>query len=732
MIKIILKNWVASVLDTSFFLVGNEEFMRDEETPCIIVKQEPVDETCNRPHIGVPFSSTWKRPRNRSDSVYEFSEKIWLENVEDRNHLDRESPPKHESYFDSPTRPEKIRKFPGSSRETESHSFPWPTEKELRCLRFEAGKSPLRASQNRDDYLSCPDKSSFSRFQSPPTANSYFSEGIPGRQRNTDGKFMEEVDNRERREILQYENAKRLLPDLTNAGENKRKATTITMNEDYGSNSPRERSSFSGRSDQNGHTQKADSTLELNEKVNITYFNRKDEEPVWKTYQWYRDRKRPYTQKSRKRHKAEQTIFMQYNEIRDKRCQEGRVVSVRRRISEPPKALLNSFTEVPIAPPSTSSDTAEYADFSNLNRTSSESSKAKSDPTLSHSEKALWKGSEKSDFERKGYKALHPDFNRGDVQRVDRDDNSNFEVHEETGRVVLCKKGESQNDVASPVNDDEVCTALSNKDLGEISSTTYENDTRILPETFRHCPQDVAKILRLNRIVNNVKHNRDGQLPASARKDVLLEGQEKRQSNDFDRQDVKRASEDEQNPMENVLSSPEANPHKGQIKRLEVRPDYSGFSDSDQETFVHGQTILDDEDTVCQVNGLLSLPGFKETKYNISLGELKRRMNPPETLTRVEMISYLRQAKSSGRFLLDRHNIVTANRSHPTILSRICEGEAQVLADGILKMNREYLPLATLARKTVEAYKDDGCRVVNCEDCRLKLRRRIVDVEITR
>ena len=47
-------------------------------------------------------------------------------------------------------------------------------------------------------------------------------------------------------------------------------------------------------------------------------------------------------------------------------------------------------------------------------------------------------------------------------------------------------------------------------------------------------------------------------------------------------------------------------------------------------------------------------------------------------------------------------------------------------------MNRDYLPLTELARKTVDAYKDDDCQVENCEDCRLKLRRRIVDVEITR
>ena len=97
----------------------------------------------------------------------------------------------------------------------------------------------------------------------------------------------------------------------------------------------------------------------------------------------------------------------------------------------------------------------------------------------------------------------------------------------------------------------------------------------------------------------------------------------------------------------------------------------------------------DDSDTVCQVNGLLSLPDFKQTKFIISLGELKRRMNPPETLTRVEMISYVRQAKSSGGVLLDKNNIITANRSRLTILSRLCESEAQLLAEGILKMNRE-------------------------------------------
>jgi len=60
----------------------------------------------------------------------------------------------------------------------------------------------------------------------------------------------------------------------------------------------------------------------------------KDEEPVWKTAQWYRDRKRPLSQQT-KRQKTGQTIFMQYNEIRCKRVEDGRMVNERRRASEP-------------------------------------------------------------------------------------------------------------------------------------------------------------------------------------------------------------------------------------------------------------------------------------------------------------------------------------------------------------------------------------------------------------
>lgn len=145
----------------------------------------------------------------------------------------------------------------------------------------------------------------------------------------------------------------------------------------------------------------------------------------------------------------------------------------------------------------------------------------------------------------------------------------------------------------------------------------------------------------------------------------------------------------------------------------------------------HGEpTRQQDDDVVCQVNGLFSLPGYRETKYDITKGELMRRTGLPETLTRVEMISYVRQAKTSGRILLDTNGITTSNRSHPTILSRVCEREAQVLACGIHKMNLEYLPIKRLVQTCVDMYKSRGCD--GCQDCRLKLRRRLVDVEITR
>ena len=137
-----------------------------------------------------------------------------------------------------------------------------------------------------------------------------------------------------------------------------------------------------------------------------------------------------------------------------------------------------------------------------------------------------------------------------------------------------------------------------------------------------------------------------------------------------------------------------------------------------------------DEEVVCHVNGLFSLPGYREAKFDITLGELQRRAGPPENLTRVDMISYMRQAKTTGRLLLDKYHVTTSNRSDPTVLSRVCESEARLLANGIHKMNMQHLPMHSLADKAVQMYRQRECH--ETPDYRFKLRRRVVDVEITR
>ena len=122
---------------------------------------------------------------------------------------------------------------------------------------------------------------------------------------------------------------------------------------------------------------------------------------------------------------------------------------------------------------------------------------------------------------------------------------------------------------------------------------------------------------------------------------------------------------------------------------------------------------IPDDHQVTHINGVMSLPATRETRYGITLGELKRRTGFPEYLTRVDLIAYVRQSKSAGRALLDKYNISTAGqKSRPTILSKMCENEARVLGDGISRMNSEYFPWKALAKiaanKVTEKKENDG------------------------
>ena len=93
------------------------------------------------------------------------------------------------------------------------------------------------------------------------------------------------------------------------------------------------------------------------------------------------------------------------------------------------------------------------------------------------------------------------------------------------------------------------------------------------------------------------------------------------------------------------------------------------------------------------------------SRFNISNAELKRRVDEPECLNKVDMISYVRLAKNTARNLLDENDIKTNQhnkRSEHTVLSRMCESECQVLAQGISDINFKYFPGTWFAQKSVQ------------------------------
>ena len=172
----------------------------------------------------------------------------------------------------------------------------------------------------------------------------------------------------------------------------------------------------------------------------------------------------------------------------------------------------------------------------------------------------------------------------------------------------------------------------------------------------------------------------------------------------------------------------------------------SGNSETDGDNLTSGKYISDFAETfqntpedhqVAHINGLLSLPSSRETRYGITYGELKRRCGAPEYLTRVDLVAYVRHSKSSGRSLLDKYKIVSANRaSRPTVMSKMCENEARVLGDGILRMNMDHFPDKVLAGVATARIKDSleeaGPEEDKEESMRSKIREKTEHIETTR
>lgn len=791
-----------------FFLLGNGSFSQIEATSRI--KQEAVDGVWNdkKPPSARSRSASVDREVKSSEdnSLHEFPRRSSPEKIKRKYSNHEPYPPtsRQENYSrpESVSRPEDIVTSPSSLRGPESRLFQ-PDER-IRNLHFEALKNPRGSIVHAND-LSYPYKQVYDSFQ-PATMvpvvessiNPVMSQRFTARRNDDlspDGQqqsFQRET-NRAPSPLYGNDGVRRLL-----SGE----GSTVNFSrfqEKLGSGI---NGSQSDKPGQNVSKQQNGLASPDNNASKSTVF-KKDEEPVWKTYQWYRDRKRPPSQQT-KRQKAEQTIFMQYNEIRCKRVKEGKIINgSRRRASEPwlpiySKEIDHTSPSSPKRPRTIESSRGEtitqigaiehfvsqplqtpsrfLANQGKVPDTSSTSPRE-----IRHVENNVRAYS----FERKSSDERHFNGN-ANFQCICGRENGNYTQEKTAQHVIFSRENiNSRNPDHSTNGKEKVDLEISANDDGaleKISSTTEKAENiEVLPDKLRRYPQDVAKILRLNRIVKAVRNNRKRRVPLGTTKgqqtamktkqhemnnnaiehgiedEVLTVGRHEVQlenASDSDPEidqkcdnetaadetmEEEDEDEEERNSTRNFIDCFFFPEEPRQIRNGRTNSLAYPQSITDQESFSARQLnglgavqARDDSDTVCQVNGLLSLPGFKETKFNITLGELKRRMNPPETLTRVEMISYVRQAKSSGRVLLDKNNIITANRSRPTILSRVCESEAQVLADGILKMNREYLPLTTLARKTVEAYKDDDCKDKNCEDCRLKLRRRVVDVEITR
>ena len=777
----------------------------------MVVKQEAVDDIpCSngynhdkhrRSSAGSSTSSEDREVKSPQDnSLYRMPGRSPPQKLK-REYLNHASRPENSSRTESASHPEEFSRSPPSLRGPESRLFQ-PDER-IRNLHFEALKKRRRSTSTVNDW-SYPTKQVFKRFQpasilveknvDPALSTQLFS------ARRNDDSSPRERQQSFQREKLETSHVTSLygnegVTQLIN-GE-RRTAKSNDFHE-------KPMSGINGSLPDRPVKTISSPALPENNASNSTVYQ-KDEEPVWKTYQWYRDRKRPLSQQT-KRQKTEQTIFVQYNEIRCKRVEEGRMVTERRRASEP---CLDSFYSrdmdrlSPSPPTKARSVESSHGEGHFTSQSPQAPSRFLADHrvlphTTSISHRAtghLKNGVQKYNFEKRNSDESY--FNGKAHFRCKCCKEVGTFAKEKTAQHVIfghenikprnqdhSTNAEEKAGVEIPANEGEVASEQDDGVLERIRSPTKQADNiEVLPDKLRRYPQDVAKILRLNRIVKAVRNNRERRLPFSIterqrtimtskrnpshRTSIENEVDEMQIENPSDsdqeidqrcgnghaadetmeddddvddHDDGEEEKEEERNSTRNLIDCfflPERECQQirnGQVNTLafpQSIPDKEAFS-AKHLNGLGAVEARDDSDTVCQVNGLLSLPGFKETKFNISLGELKRRMNPPETLTRVEMISYVRQAKSSGRVLLDKNNIITANRSRPTILSRLCESEAQLLADGILKMNREYLPLTTLAGKTVGAYKDNDCQDKNCEDCRLKLRRRIVDVEITR
>lgn len=102
---------------------------------------------------------------------------------------------------------------------------------------------------------------------------------------------------------------------------------------------------------------------------------------------------------------------------------------------------------------------------------------------------------------------------------------------------------------------------------------------------------------------------------------------------------------------------------------------------------------------------------FSLLRYPITVGELRRRIAPPEFLNKVDMISYVRLAKTSARELLEKHAIRPkhhSRKSKHSVISKMCEAECAELASGVKMLSDLYFPKEWLANHVVASLAGDN------------------------
>ena len=308
-----------------FLLSGNGP--QSQHDACsVVVKQEKVDDipcsngyNYDKPRRS-PTPSENKEVKSPEDnSLYEFPGRSSPQKMkrEYLNHTPRsESTPRAEtsSRTESVSPAEEVSRSPPSLRGPESRLFQ-PDER-IRNLHFEALTKRQRSTSYVDEW-SHPTKRVFKGFQPALMMVERSVDPAMPTQRFP-ANVNDDLSPRERQHSFQRETRE------TNS-----ERSTANSNGFH----EKPMSGINGSLPDRLVKNVSSPVLQENNGSNGTLYQ-KDEEPVWKTYQWYRDRKRPLSQQT-KRQKTEQTIFMQYNEIRCKRVEEGRMVNERRRASEP-------------------------------------------------------------------------------------------------------------------------------------------------------------------------------------------------------------------------------------------------------------------------------------------------------------------------------------------------------------------------------------------------------------